>query len=332
MKRKRPWTPSPTELRIQARVRREAARQAKAVPWKRLQLERARFIRLEALVYWARAVSESVSSMPAMVERTLDEALPGILQGAEVANESGARRWTRLSDRLHREVFADAISQGWFLAIGWYAVRDPSCTRANAYWRYCLAEWKRKRPESYPEFEEWWRASQTSGPEILSVLDMTAEKRRLLEILAKVESAQVDTAVEQYIEWHAFLDWLALSLEADPSSVSPVLEEAHRRYPELSSHTFWKPVTSAADLRRRLARWGGPHLFGKATSEGWFEAVVSLARSHPRFIRLGEYFAAHRRALRAHPHPGIGSFEEWRREADDYVPAAGATRQNFTCR
>jgi hypothetical protein len=39
-------------------------------------------------------------------------------------------------------------------------VRDPRSQRTWAYWEQCEGEWKRKRPRTYPPFEEWSRAAE----------------------------------------------------------------------------------------------------------------------------------------------------------------------------
>ena len=65
--------------------------------------------------------------------------------------------------------------------------------------------------------------------------------------------------------------------------------------------------------------WIADHYFQDAKGEGWFDAVLLQARSHPRAIRTMEY-ADHCDEIRSsqmpEPYP---SLEDWRRDADAYV-------------
>jgi len=68
-----------------------------------------------------------------------------------------------------------------------------------------------------------------------------------------------------------------------------------------------------------LMSWIADHYFQDAKAEGWFDAILVQARSHPRAIRTMEY-ADHCDELWSSelptPYP---SFEDWRRDADSYV-------------
>ena len=65
--------------------------------------------------------------------------------------------------------------------------------------------------------------------------------------------------------------------------------------------------------------WIADHYFKDAKTEGWFDAILVQARSHPRAIRSMEY-ADHRGEVWSfetpEPYP---LFEDWRRAADSYV-------------
>jgi hypothetical protein len=69
--------------------------------------------------------------------------------------------------------------------------------------------------------------------------------------------------------------------------------------------------------------WIADHYFQDAKTEGWFDAILIQAGSHPRAIRTMEY-ADHCDDVwgleMPHPYP---TFEEWRRDADSYVELPG---------
>jgi len=68
--------------------------------------------------------------------------------------------------------------------------------------------------------------------------------------------------------------------------------------------------------------WVINHFFGRAKAEGWFDAILVQAGSHPRAIRAMEYGNHCEQVWGANlPNP-YPSFEEWRRHADAYVALA----------
>jgi hypothetical protein len=65
--------------------------------------------------------------------------------------------------------------------------------------------------------------------------------------------------------------------------------------------------------------WIADHFFLKAKNEGWFDAVLTQARMHPRSMRTKEFsdYCAHRwRRVLPSLYP---AFDQWRRDADAYV-------------
>jgi hypothetical protein len=68
--------------------------------------------------------------------------------------------------------------------------------------------------------------------------------------------------------------------------------------------------------------WIADHFFQHARAEGWFDAILIQAQSHPRAIRTMEYADHCDEMWGAHlpnPHP---SFDDWRKDADAYVERA----------
>jgi hypothetical protein len=65
--------------------------------------------------------------------------------------------------------------------------------------------------------------------------------------------------------------------------------------------------------------WIADHFFQDAKKEGWYDAILSQVRNHPRAIRTME-FSDHCGEIWGpqlpDPYP---SFEEWRNQADSYV-------------
>jgi len=65
--------------------------------------------------------------------------------------------------------------------------------------------------------------------------------------------------------------------------------------------------------------WIADHFFRDAQSEGWFDAVLTQARNHPRSIRTMEYADDFDEAGRSHARHPYLSFQEWRKRADSYL-------------
>jgi hypothetical protein len=72
----------------------------------------------------------------------------------------------------------------------------------------------------------------------------------------------------------------------------------------------------------RLMTWIADHFFRDAQNEGWFDAILTQARNHPRAIRTMEYADDCDEAGRFGAPKSYPSFHEWRKQADSYLPPA----------
>jgi hypothetical protein len=100
--------------------------------------------------------------------------------------------------------------------------------------------------------------------------------------------------------------------------------EFERRCPGfLELNAREKDSRAASQVWQRLMLWIADHYFHDAKTEGWFDAILARARSHPRMIRTMEYADhcdEHWSSRMPEPYP---SFENWRREADSYIEVPG---------
>jgi hypothetical protein len=111
------------------------------------------------------------------------------------------------------------------------------------------------------------------------------------------------------------------------TSVSPVhssLTGLHgKRYSECAARPngriLWLMITQCWD---RLMTWIADHFFQDAQNEGWFDAILTQARKHPRAIRTMEYADNCDESGRFHALKPYPSFQEWRKQADLYLPLA----------
>ena len=162
--KKRDWHSIKQEVRLQQIAHREAARQARRIPWNRLLEARTAFVEFEVFTFWVRSIIESEGATPRWLAKTIEQRCPGFHAYEKNHREKLSKQESFLDLRLSRwireNVFADARSEGWFEAITFYAFRDPRFNRAWTYWKQCKNEWKRNRPKCYPSFEEWARAAE----------------------------------------------------------------------------------------------------------------------------------------------------------------------------
>jgi hypothetical protein len=213
--KKRDRHSSKLEVHRQEVARREAAQQARRIPWQRLLEAKTAFVELEVFSFWVRSIIESEGATPRWLAKTIEQRCPGFLTckkpHRKKHSEKGLPLDLRLSQWIRENVFADARREGWFEAVTFYALREPRFNRAWTYWEQCKKEWKRNRPKRYPSFEEWARAAgdcedrSRTGREI----------QHTTEAARRVGADLVANTVSRFMDWEAFTHWVRSPIEAD---------------------------------------------------------------------------------------------------------------------
>ncbi len=322
-KAKRPPTRnSLTQLQRLARER--ADDQARRIPWSRLLHARNEYIDWQEFYLWVRSILEVDEHIPDWLVDILDERCPGLLEREKAPTAKSANEKPlalRLEEWIDEHIFGFAKNEGWCNAITYYAVRDPRYQRAEVCWSGCVEKWKENKPFRYPTFEEWkGMASQCDDTARLVVRERRARATSKL-----VAPGRLADAVSEYIDWEAFAYWARPALESAYPLPAEVRNELVSRCPgflgEVESACGHEART-ASDGWHRLMSWIADHFFQNARTEGWFDAVLIQALSHPRAIRTMEYADHCDEVWGAHPPIPYPSFEDWRRDADAYVELA----------
>jgi len=324
---------SKAEARMSDLARREADRQARCIPWKRLLEARQQYVEWNAFGLWARALAEAEGQVPTWLVQVLNERCPGICGSdhtCEIAHGDPPLN-RRILEWVESNPFAQAKDEGWLRAVTFYAVRDPAFARDCAYSQHCQAQWKRQRPSLYCSFEEWRRASERCADKILDAFEMTEDKRQIIKVSRTVGPEPFAAAAAEYMEWEAFTYWLRSLLESDAKFPDTVAKELRGRCPGfLECDQVLRSTLSPENYTRRwkaLLEWGEKRFFSQMQKEGWFEAVVSEARAHPRSARTIDYWVFYwDEHWSSHPLEVYPSFEEWRSAADDFVVITAGER------
>lgn len=214
-----------------------------------------------------------------------------------------------------------AKNEGWFNAITYYSVRDPRYQRAEVCWSGCVEKWKKNKPFRYPTLEEWKGMASRCD----DTARLVARERRARATSKLVSPARLAETTCQYIDWEAFAYWARPALECSSQLPAEVACELRFRCPgflDLIDEPRGHDVRATSNGWSQLMCWIADHLFQNARAEGWFDAVLIQARSHPRSIRTMEYADHCDEVWGAHPPTPYPSFEDWRRDADAYVELA----------
>jgi len=320
------------EARVSETARREADRQARRVPWKRLLEARHLYVEWNAFSLWFRAVAETEGQVPAWLAQTLEVRCPGLLGSSTRSDSTQSEQNTlvcrRLPEWIEDNILKQAKEEQWLQAVTYYAVRDPDLARDCAYWHHCMKQWERQRPSAYPSFEEWRSASQQCCDEILDAFEMRDDRRQIIKLSRSIGPKRFADAADDYMEWEAFTYWMRSLLEADIEFPAGVKRELQCRCPGFLEHDKELRRTLALqDYTQRwkaLLEWGENRFFVEARTQGWFDALVSHARAHPRSARTVDYWVFYWDAHWSDCPPGTyPSYEEWRQAADDYIVPSG---------
>ena len=324
---------SKAEARVSEIARREADRQARRIPWQRLLESRQQYVGWNAFSLWAGAIAEAEGSVPPWLGKILDERCTGIF-GTDPATEI-KHQYPPLNRQISKwaesNVLAQAKIEGWLQAVTFYAVRDPDFVRDCAYWQHCVRKWRRERPSAYPSFEDWQRASEQCADEVLDAFEMTEDRRQIIKASRSAGPERLAIVVAHYMEWEAFTYWLRSLLESDTKLPGAVMKELQCRCPGFPEcDELLRNTLSPEDYTKRwkaLLEWGENQFFGDIQKEGWFDALVSEARAHPRGVRTVDYWVFYwDERWSSNPHEVYPTFEEWRHAADNFVVEAGGER------
>jgi hypothetical protein len=319
--KKRDWHSSKQTVRLQEVARREAARQARRIPWQRLLEARTAFVELDVFSFWVRSIIESEGATPGWLAKTIKRRCPGFLTckkpHRKKHSEKGLPLDLRLSEWVRNHIFADARREGWFDAITFYAFRDPLFNRAWSYWEQCKNDWKRNRPLRYPLFEEWARAAGDCEDRSKTGREM----RHATEAARCFDPDLVANTVSRFMDWEAFTHWIRSPIEADTNLPQVFVREMRKSFPGLLER--YKKLhdlnIEGRSLWRQLTTWGETRFFYEAKAGGWFDVVTFEARRHPRSVRTVEYWIDCDEQW-SHTRPSsYPSLSAWRKAADNYV-------------
>ena len=307
--------------RLQRAARERADDEARRIPWQRLLDARNEYIDWQEFYLWVRSILEGENRIPDWLVKILDDRVPGFLESEKQLTPKAAKGRPlplRLEDWIDDHVFGFAKQEGWFNAIAFYAIREPRYQRAEVCWSECVERWKKAKPIQFPSFDEW-RDAAAHCDDTAHLLPEVRKARTSAKLVAPDRLAE---AVSQWIDWEAFAYWARPALELNSGVTKEVARELGRRCPgflEANSSVREQGSLGRSQDWQSLMSWIADHYFQDAKTEGWFDAILVQARSHPRAIRTMEY-ADHCDEVwsSAIPEP-YPSFEDWRRAADAYV-------------
>ena len=307
--------------RLQRAACERADDEARRIPWQRLRDARNQYIDWQEFCLWVRSIVEVENRIPDWLVKILDDRVPGFLESEKQLTPKrtkGRPLPLRLEDWIDDHVFGIAKQEGWFNAIAFYAIRDPRYQRAEVCWSECVERWKKAKPINYQSFDDWKDAAAHCD----ETAHLLPEVRKARTSAKLVTPDRLAEAVSHWIDWEAFAYWARRALELKSGVTKEVARELGSRCPgflEANSSVREQGSLERSPDWHSLMSWIAGHYFKDAKAEGWFDAILVQARSHPRAIRTMEY-ADHCDEVwsSAIPEP-YPSFEDWRRAADAYV-------------
>ena len=321
------WRATELERRVSQTGRLTAEREAARTLWPRLQQAREEYVEWEAFVLWVRAVEEAEGESPGWLAKVVKKRCSGSLKllterKSEHVSEP-ALLWRQVGLWIDERIFGGIWREGWMNAVGYYAARDLLSLRNHAYWEYCEREWKRSKPDHYPSFREWLKASEHCSDRVLDACEMPEEKRRLVKLARLISPRTLRKAVERYVEWEVFAYWSRTALEAGPSLPASVEREVKRRCPgflEADAVARAANPTEEPHCRfTRMMRWIEDHEFAEVQKPGWFDVLRYQVRLHARHARVIDYWHDWEAGPTKDLSKAYPSFSQWQRCADRYT-------------
>jgi hypothetical protein len=159
--------PSKVERDTERTARERAEKEKMRVTSTRFSQAIEEYTEWQAFALWVRTIEEAEGELPPHTAEALRNRCPGFLECESEYRETHPQEppflWMRLIEWIHRNVFRYAQDEGWFHALGFYALREARLKRLMEYWRQCEAEWKSNRPGNYPSFNEWFKHATGAG-------------------------------------------------------------------------------------------------------------------------------------------------------------------------
>src|SRR5438876_3579297 len=321
------WRPSELERRVGRAARLTAEREAARIPWPQLQEAREKYVWWEAFVLWVRAVEGVEERFPEWLAKVVDKRCRGFLKFLEDHkrdhSDGPSLLWRHLECWVNERIFGKAWREGWMSAVGYYAARDLTSLRNDAYWEYCEREWKRSKSAAYPSFHEWLKASEHCPDGALDACEMGEEKRRLIKLSRLVRPRTLREAVDRYLEWEAFGYWARTALESRCPLPAGVEGAVRRRCPGFlqadAAVRAANPKEEPHFRFNRMVKRIEDHEFTNAKRRGWFDVLLYQARLHPCHARVIDYWHDWEAEWEKHPSPKYPSFAQWKKAADSYT-------------
>jgi hypothetical protein len=308
--------------KIERAARDHADDQARRIPWQFLFEARNQYVEMQEFYFWTRSVIESEDCMPVWLAKMLDRRCPGFIEDQLRCDSDHSKTYPPLSVRLlfwsQEHMFGRANNEGWFDAVQFYAIRDPRSKRAEAYWSECVKKWRKLKPRKYPSLKQWLSDAAECDPS--THLAPGARKARASSRL--VEPKHLTKAVARYIDWEVLAYWSRPALEAAHPLTQKVARELARRCRGFLEFNAKARKADEADFPQdwhRLMLWITDHFFQDAKTDGWLDAILLAARSHPRAIRTMEYWERCDEIWASNLPDPYPSFRTWRKQADSYV-------------
>jgi len=321
------WHPSELERRVRQTARLIAVREAARIPWPRLQEAREKYVGWEAFVLWVRAIEEEEGESPGWLAKVVKGRCAGF---SKLLTEKKSEHvselpllWRHVELWINQRIFGEIWREGWMNAVGYYAARDLASLRNHAYWEYCEGEWKRSKPDPYPSFHEWLKASKHCSDCVLDKCEMPEEKRRLIKLSRLVSPRTLHKAVDRYVGWEVFAYWTRTALETGSPLPASVKREVKRRCPgfleaDAAAHAA-NPAEEPHCRFTRMMKWIEDQEFGEAQKRGWFDVLRYVARLHARHARVIDYWHDWEAGWTKDRSRAYPSFSQWQRCVDRYT-------------
>jgi hypothetical protein len=307
--------------RLQYFARERAEQEARRVHWQRLFEARNQYIDWQEFSLWVRSIVEVEDWIPDWLAKILADRVLGFLENEKtIAPGAAAGRSfpLRLEDWIDNHIFSLPKQEGWFNAVMFFAVREPRYQKAEVCWLECVEKWKKTKPDQYPSFDEW-KAMAAYCDESAHLLSDVRKARASAKVVAP---DRLVGGVSRWIDWEALAYWARPALEAGSELPAQVASELGRCCPGFLAAGSGARAQGSVNVGQdwlSLMCWIGDQYFHDAKAEGWFDAILAEARSHPRAIRTMEYADRCDEVWSQQMPEPYPSFEDWRRDADAYV-------------
>ena len=143
-------------------------------------------------------------------------------------------------------------------------------------------------------------------------------KRVAEEQARHVDPATLSAAVEMNIEAQAFCYWVRLSVFAE-GRITPVLRSClDERYPGFSEFACSEGPVDDLAIWQALQEWITTHVFQKAATEGWRDALGYYTAAAPSYRKVSALWHKTQDTLESGRLTSVPPYELWRESARDH--------------